>query len=58
MIYMYKKAGNYDKARKLFSMMSERGLQQNTVTYNSLMSFENSYKEVSNIYDQVIFKTV
>ncbi|KAK4492852.1 hypothetical protein RD792_000177 [Penstemon davidsonii] len=53
MIYMYKKAGNYEKARKLFAMMPERGVQQTTVTYNSLMSFENSYKEVSNIYDQM-----
>lgn len=53
MIYMYKKAGNYDKARKLFAMMTERGIQQTTVTYNSLMSFETNYKEIANIYDQV-----
>lgn len=53
MIYMYKKAGAYDKARKLFALMPERGVQQNTVTYNSLMSFETNYKEVANIYDQV-----
>lgn len=53
MIYMYKKSGDYDKARKLFAMMNERGIQQNTVTYNSLMSFETNYKEVANIYDQM-----
>ncbi|KAG8387120.1 hypothetical protein BUALT_Bualt03G0220200 [Buddleja alternifolia] len=53
MIYMYKKAGTYDKARKLFAMMSERGVQQSTVTYNSLMSFETNYKEVANIFDQM-----
>lgn len=53
MIYMYKKARDYEKARKLFSLMVERGIQQSTVTYNSLMSFETNYKEVSNIYDQV-----
>ncbi|KAL0298056.1 UNVERIFIED_CONTAM: Pentatricopeptide repeat-containing protein [Sesamum angustifolium] len=53
MIYMYKKAGSYDKARKLFAMMPERGVQQTTVTYNSLMSFENNYKEVANIFDQM-----
>lgn len=53
MIYMYKKAGSYDKARKLFSMMAERGIQQSTVTFNSLMSFETNYKEVSKIYDQM-----
>ncbi|KAL7086615.1 hypothetical protein ACP275_13G011600 [Erythranthe tilingii] len=53
MIYMYKKAGNYEKARKIFSMMPERGAPQTTVTYNSLMSFETSYKEVANIYDQM-----
>ncbi|CAI9089888.1 OLC1v1024539C1 [Oldenlandia corymbosa var. corymbosa] len=53
MIYMYKKAGNYDKARHLFSLMAERGVKQTTVTYNSLMSFENNYKEVSRIYDQM-----
>lgn len=53
MIYMHKKAGSYDKARKLFGLMAERGIKQSTVTYNSLMSFETDYKEVSNIYDQV-----
>lgn len=53
MIYMYKKAGGYEKARKLFALMAERGVQQSTVTYNSLMSFETNYKEVSKIYDQV-----
>ncbi|CAK9157702.1 unnamed protein product [Ilex paraguariensis] len=53
MIYMHKKAGNYDKARKLFALMAERGVQQTTVTYNSLMSFDTNYKEVSKIYDQV-----
>lgn len=53
MIYMYKKARDYEKARKLFSLMVERGIQQSTVTYNSLMSFETNYKEVSNIYDQM-----
>lgn len=53
MIYMYKKAGNYEKARKIFALMAERGVQQSTVTYNSLMSFETNYKEVSKIYDQV-----
>lgn len=53
MIYMYKKAGKYDKARHLFSLMAERGVPQNTVTYNSLMSFETNYKEVANIYDQM-----
>ncbi|KAK9050741.1 hypothetical protein SSX86_030291 [Deinandra increscens subsp. villosa] len=53
MIYMYKKAGKSDKARKLFSMMNERGIPQTSVTYNSLMSFETNYKEVSNIYDQM-----
>ena len=55
MIYMYKKAGSYDKARKMFAMMSERGVPQSTVTYNSLMSFENNYKEVSKMYNQVNF---
>lgn len=54
MIYMYKKAGNYEKARKVFASMKEKGVPQSTVTYNSLMSFETSYKEVSKIYDQVI----
>ncbi|KAJ8543428.1 hypothetical protein K7X08_005951 [Anisodus acutangulus] len=53
MIYMYKKAGKYEKARHLFSLMAERGIPQNTVTYNSLMSFETNYKEVANIYDQM-----
>nr|XP_043611259.1 pentatricopeptide repeat-containing protein At3g59040-like [Erigeron canadensis] len=53
MIYMYKKAGSNDKARKLFSMMPGRGLQQTSVTYNSLMSYEANYKEVANIYDQM-----
>lgn len=53
MIYMYKKAGKYEKARHLFSLMTERGIPQNTVTYNSLMSFETNYKEVANIYDQM-----
>ncbi|GMH13364.1 hypothetical protein Nepgr_015205 [Nepenthes gracilis] len=53
MIYMHRKAGNYEKARKFFSLMAERGVQQSTVTYNSLMSYETNYKEVSNIYDQL-----
>ncbi|KAL5540153.1 hypothetical protein UlMin_044032 [Ulmus minor] len=53
MIYMYKKAGSYEKARKLFALMAERGVPQSTVTYNSLMSFETNYKEVSKIYDQM-----
>lgn len=53
MIYMYKKAGRYDKARKTFAKMAERGIPQSTVTFNSLMSFETDYKEVSNIYDQM-----
>ncbi|CAK7331939.1 unnamed protein product [Dovyalis caffra] len=53
MIYMHKKAGNYEKARKLFVLMAERGVPQSTVTYNSLMSFETNYKEVSKIYDQM-----
>lgn len=53
MIYMYKKAGNYDKARRTFAKMAERGIPQSTVTFNSLMSFETNYKEVSNIYDQM-----
>lgn len=57
MIYMYKKAGNYEKARQMFSLMAERGVQQSTVTYNSLMSFETNYKEVSKIYDQVLYRT-
>ncbi|KAG6607993.1 Pentatricopeptide repeat-containing protein [Cucurbita argyrosperma subsp. argyrosperma] len=53
MIYMFKKAGNYEKARKLFSEMAARGVPQSTITYNSLMSFETNYKEVSRIYDQM-----
>ena len=53
-IYMYKKAGDYGQARKLFAQMSERGIPLSTVTFNSLMSFETEYKEVSNIYDQVL----
>ncbi|CAJ1977659.1 unnamed protein product [Sphenostylis stenocarpa] len=53
MIYMFKKAGSYEKARKTFALMAERGIEQSTVTYNSLMSFETNYKEVSNIYDQM-----
>lgn len=58
MIYMYKKAGSYDKARRLFSVMDERGVPKTTITYNSLMSFETSYKEVANIYDQVHLKEI
>ena len=54
MIYMYKKAGDYAQARKLFALMSERGIPLSTVTFNSLMSFETDYKEVSSIYDQVL----
>ncbi|WJX21593.1 hypothetical protein P8452_11002 [Trifolium repens] len=53
MIYMYKKAGNHAKARQTFALMAERGIERNTVTFNSLMSFESNYKEVSNIYDQM-----
>ncbi|KAI5001513.1 hypothetical protein ZWY2020_026163 [Hordeum vulgare] len=53
MIYMYKKAGDYTQARKLFAQMPERGIPQSTVTFNSLMSFEADYKEVSSIYDQM-----
>ncbi|KAK3122899.1 hypothetical protein QOZ80_8AG0619970 [Eleusine coracana subsp. coracana] len=53
MIYMYKKAGYYTRARKLFAQMSERGIPLSTVTFNSLMSFETDYKEVSSIYDQM-----
>lgn len=56
MIYMYKKAGSCEKARKILALMRERGVPQSTVTYNSLMSFETNYKEVSKIYDQVIKK--
>ena len=55
MVYMHKKAGSYEKARRLFALMVERGVPQSTVTYNSLMSFETNYKEVSRIYDQVKF---
>lgn len=50
---MFKKAGSYEKARKMFAVMTERGIRQSTVTYNSLMSFENNYKEVSKMYNQV-----
>ncbi|XAR71159.1 hypothetical protein NMG60_11028292 [Bertholletia excelsa] len=53
MIYMYKKARNYEKARKVFALMAERGVQRSTVTYNSLMSFEANYKEVAKIYDEM-----
>ncbi|CAN1171437.1 Pentatricopeptide repeat-containing protein At3g59040 [Linum perenne] len=53
MIYMHKKAGNYEQARKLFGIMAERGVPQSTITYNSLMSFGTNYKEVSKIYDQM-----
>ncbi|GER54013.1 pentatricopeptide repeat-containing protein [Striga asiatica] len=53
MIYMHKKAGTYEKARKLFAVMSTRGIQKTTVTYNSLMSFETNYKEVSKTFDQM-----
>ncbi|KAL6659432.1 hypothetical protein ACP70R_003472 [Stipagrostis hirtigluma subsp. patula] len=53
MIYMYKKAGDYAQARKLFAQMSERRIPLSTVTFNSLMSFETDYKEVSSIYDQM-----
>lgn len=56
MIYMHKKAGDYAKARKLFALMHEKGVEQNTVTYNSLMSFETNYKEVANIFDQVYWE--
>lgn len=56
MIYMHKKAGSYEKAYKLFSLMAERGIERSTVTFNSLMSFETNYKEVSRIYDQVTLK--
>ncbi|CAD6265964.1 unnamed protein product [Miscanthus lutarioriparius] len=56
MIYMYKKAGDYAQARKLFTQMSERGIPLSTVTFNSLMSFETDYKEVSSIYDQLMGK--
>lgn len=53
MIYMFRKARNYGKARKIFALMAERGVQRSTVTYNSLMSIETNYKEVSNIYDEM-----
>ncbi|CAN6465431.1 unnamed protein product [Victoria cruziana] len=53
MIYMYRKLGNYDQARKLFGFMAARGVPQSTVTFNSLMSFETNYKEVSSIYGQM-----
>ncbi|CAO2164122.1 unnamed protein product [Urochloa humidicola] len=53
MIYMYKKSGDCAQARKLFAQMSERGIPLSTVTFNSLMSFETDYKEVSSIYDQM-----
>ncbi|KAG5549722.1 hypothetical protein RHGRI_014879 [Rhododendron griersonianum] len=53
MIYLFGKARNYEKARKMNALMAERGVQRSTVTYNSLMSFERSYKEVSNIYDEM-----
>jgi pentatricopeptide repeat protein len=53
---MYKKAGDYTQARKLFAQMPERGIPQSTVTFNSLMSFEADYKEVSSIYDQVLLQ--
>ncbi|CAH9072902.1 unnamed protein product [Cuscuta epithymum] len=53
MIYMYKKAKDDKKAHHVFTLMSERGIPQNTVTYNSLMSFSSNYKEVSKIYDQM-----
>lgn len=54
MIHMFKKSGNNENARKIFALMAERGVPRTTVTYNSLMSFENNYKEVSNIYDQML----
>ena len=53
MIYMYRKSGSYDKARKITALMAERGVKKSTVTYNSLMSFETNYKEVARIYDEV-----
>lgn len=56
MIYMFRKAGSYDQARKIFAKMAERGIPRSTDTFNSLMSFETNYKEVSNIYDQVLCK--
>lgn len=51
MIYMHKKAGNYEKARKVFASMAEKGVPQSTVT----IAFE-TYKEVSKIYDQVLIR--
>jgi hypothetical protein len=36
--------------------MPERGIPQSAVTFNSLMSFEADYKEVSSIYDQVLLQ--
>lgn len=56
MIYMHRKAGSYEKAYKLFCLMAERGIHRSTVTFNSLMSFETNYKDVSRIYDQVRLK--
>ncbi|XP_074264181.1 pentatricopeptide repeat-containing protein At3g59040 [Silene latifolia] len=53
MIYMHRKAGSYEKAHRLFCLMAERGIERSTVTFNSLMSFETNYKEVSRIYDQM-----
>ncbi|KAF3785180.1 Pentatricopeptide repeat-containing protein [Nymphaea thermarum] len=53
MIYMYRKLGDYDQARNMFGLMAARGVPQSTVTFNSLMSFETNYKEVSSIYDQM-----
>ncbi|XP_028764483.1 pentatricopeptide repeat-containing protein At3g59040-like [Neltuma alba] len=53
MIYMHKKAGNHEKARRTFALMAEQGIERSTITYNSLMSFETNYKEVSKIYDQM-----
>lgn len=53
MIYMHRKAGSYEKAYKLFCLMAERGIHRSTVTFNSLMSFETNYKDVSRIYDQM-----
>ena len=56
MIYMYGKAGSYDQARKIFGKMAERGIPRSARTFNSLMSFETNYKDVSSIYDQVLCK--
>ncbi|GFZ14363.1 tetratricopeptide repeat (TPR)-like superfamily protein [Actinidia rufa] len=53
MIYMFRKAGSYAKARKIFALMAERGVQRSTVTFNSLMSFETNYKEVASIYNEM-----